>query len=254
MFASVTSKVSPPGCFGPLLGLLCCGGATWEACEEVAAKLRALYHLDHPCTILGLMIYALDTISQAEVNRAYKLSATSAHPVKGGSAARMHALEMAKCLLLNARWRKAYRRYGWVGVHAAWKKAGYSPLSSFDTEAPPIQARPEFVGVAMHDGRVLVVPATTLQLVDNEDDRELLESPHWLVLPRSQKLYLAATYADDFLQPPVHAFDAMFPSTNATNSGATAAVTPVSEQAAVPNDGRCRTISQWTLVSRRSGG
>ena len=223
VFASVTSKVAPPGCFGTFLGLLCCGGATSEACEEVAAKLRALYGLDHPCTILGLMICGLDTISPAEVNRAYKLSARSAHPDKGGSATRMHALEMAKCVLLDARWRKAYRRYGWVGVHAAWKKAACGPLSSFHAEAPPIQARPDFVGVAMYDGRVLVVPATTLELVDNEEDRDLLESPQWLVLPKRQKLYGAATYVDAFLQPPVGESSAgsIDPSTtDAANPGA----------------------------------
>ena len=227
VFASVTSKVAPPGCFGQFLGLLCCGGATSEACEEVAAKLRALYGLDHPCTILGLMICGLDTISPAEVNRAYKLSARSAHPDKGGSATRMHALEMAKCVLLDARWRKAYRRYGWVGVHAAWKKAACGPLSSFYAEAPPIQARPDFVGVAMYDGRVLVVPATTLELVDNEEDRELFESPQWLVLPKRQKLYGAATYVDEFLQPPVGAPPAggADPSdSNAENSGARSVV------------------------------
>ena len=227
VFASVTSKVAPPGWFGPFLGLLCCGGATSEACEEVAAKLRALYGLDHPCTILGLMICGLDTISPAEVNRAYKLSARSAHPDKGGSATRMHALEMAKCVLLDARWRKAYRRYGWVGVHAAWKKAACGPLSSFHAEAPPIQARPDFVGVAMYDGRVLVVPATTLELVDNEEDRDLLESPHWLVLPKRQKLYGAATYVDESLQPPVVAPPAggADPSdSNAENSGARSVV------------------------------
>ena len=228
VFASVTSKVAPPGCFGTFLGLLCCGGATSEACEEVAAKLRALYGLDHPCTILGLMICGLDTISPAEVNRAYKLSARSAHPDKGGSATRMHALEMAKCVLLDARWRKAYRRYGWVGVHAAWKNAGCSSPSSLDAEAPPIQARPEFAGVATPDGRVLVVPVTAIKLVvDDAEDRKLLESPHWLVLPKRQKLYGAVTYVDEFLQPPVVAPPAggADPSdSNAENSGARSVV------------------------------
>ena len=59
-------------------------------------------------------------------------------------------------MLLDTRWRKAYSRSGWVGVHAAWKKAACGPLSSFHAEAPPVQARPDFVGVAMYDVRVLV--------------------------------------------------------------------------------------------------
>eukprot|EP00966_Prymnesium_polylepis_P268939 6212985-Prymnesium_polylepis.2 len=145
----------------------------------------------------------METISDEEVVRAYKRSALKAHPDKGGSEASMHPLKVAQCVLLDARWRKAYSRYGWVGVHAAWKKAGCSPPSSFDAEALPIQVRPEFAGVATHDGRVLVEPITALQLVDDEDNRELLESPRWLLLPRGETLYGAATYVEEFLQPPV---------------------------------------------------
>ena len=82
-FASVTTESGQPGCLGPLSGLLCCGGATQEACEEAAAKLRALYSLDHPCTILGLEVFDLmDTISKAVVERAYKRSALKARPAR----------------------------------------------------------------------------------------------------------------------------------------------------------------------------
>ena len=203
MFASVTTTAVQCGFFGPLSGLICCGGTTWEACEEMAAKLRALYSLDHPCTILGLNIFNLDTISKEEVERAYRRSARKVHPDRGGSAEGMYPLEVAQCVLLDTRWRKAYSRSGWVGVHAAWKKAGCSSPSSLDAEAIPIQARPEFAGIATPDGLVLVVPVTALQLVDNAEDRELFESPHWLLLPRGKKLYGAATYVDDFLQSPV---------------------------------------------------
>ena len=199
-FATVAITNGP---FASTVGLLCCAGANQRPCEGVAAKAQGLYSPGHPCSILGLSTSDLDTISPKDVMTAYKRSAKAAHPDKGGSAASMHILEIARRVLLDARWREAYRRRGWVGVHAAWKKAGCSQASSFDAEAPFTQAIPNFVGVALHDGRVIVVPVTVLELVVDDDDRDLFESPHWLLLPSGSKFSQdATTYVDAFLRAP----------------------------------------------------
>lgn len=223
LFASVAVLNGQFGSMGLLSGLLCCGGATQAECEEVAAKAQALYSLDHPCTILGLNTSNLDAVSPVDVKKAYKQSTMLAHPDKGGSAASMHTLEIARSVLLDPRWRKAYNRRGWPGVHAAWKKAGCSQASSFDAEAAHAQARPGFVGVALQAGRVLVVPVAALKLIEDEDDRELFESLHWLLLPPGQKLPQAVTYVDEFLQPPLELsqpYDTGQSAFNATDPGA----------------------------------
>eukprot|EP00966_Prymnesium_polylepis_P097668 2262001-Prymnesium_polylepis.1 len=135
----------------------------------------------------------------------------------------MDILEISRRVLLDARWREAYSRRGWAGVHASWKKAGCGQASSFDAEAPSAQARPNFVGVALHDGRVIVVPVTALELVGDDDDRELFESPHWLLLPPGPKVSWAATYFDKFLQAPAELSppcDTGSSASEVTNSGA----------------------------------
>jgi hypothetical protein len=221
MFATVAITDGPFASMALLSGLLCCAGPSQDSCKEVAAKAHALYSPGHPCSVLGLSTYDLDVISPEEVMLAYKRSIKLAHPDKGGSAASMHILEIAQRVLLDARWREAYRRRGWAGVHAAWKKAGCSQASSFGAEAPSAQTRPNFVGVALHDGRVIVVPVTALELVGDDDDRELFESPYWLLL--APGVSREATHVDEFLQAPAELWqpcDTGPPASAVSNSGA----------------------------------
>ena len=212
------------GSFSSTVGLLCCADADHSPCEGGAAKAQALYSPGYLCSILGLSTYDLDKISPEEVMTAYTRSAKAAHPDKGGSAASMHILEIARRVILDARWREAYRRQGWVGVHAAWKKAGCSQASSFDAEAPFTQARPNFFGVVLHDGRVIVVPVTAFVLVGDDADRDLFESPHWLLLPPGSTFSQdATTYVGEFLQAPAalsSAYDTGPSFSYVTNSGA----------------------------------
>ena len=99
-FATVAIR---DGSFANTVGLLCCAGADHSPCEGVAAKAQALYSPGHPCSILGLSTSDLDTIPPEDVMTAYKRSAKAAHPDKGGSAASMHILEIARRVLLDAR-------------------------------------------------------------------------------------------------------------------------------------------------------
>ena len=145
-----------------------------------------------------------DSLSLKQVERAYRQSALLVHPNKGDSKEKLKRCKDAKCVLLDSRWCKAYTRCGWAGVHAAWTKAGSSRAKLVDTALLPAEAKPRFVGVALHDGRVVVVSVVALKLIAIADEeRDLFESPHWLLLPESSKGgFRAATDVDTFLQPP----------------------------------------------------
>ena len=184
-------------------GLVCCGSATLEGCQEAAARMQALYQtLDDPRSILGLAT-DLDALTPAQVASAYRLSSKAAHPDRGGSAEQWEACKIAKRVLEDVRWRKAYSLRGWAGVYAAWGKAGLKQASGFDAQALGVEARPRFVGVAMACGRVVVAPVAALTPLRDDDACDLFESPNWLLLPPSSEGgYQASTYVDARLQPP----------------------------------------------------
>ena len=205
MFASVSFQTGQPSNEECLSGLVCCAGSTFEECEGVAAKAQALYARTDPRSIIGLRCDAdLDSLSREQVECAYRKSALRAHPDKGGSKEELRHCKDAKCVLLDPGWREAYKRCGWAGVHAAWSKASSSHANLVDKALLPAEAKPRFVGVALHDGRVAVVSALALKLIAIADEeRDLFESPHWLLLPKSSKGgFRAATDVDAFLQPP----------------------------------------------------
>ena len=138
MFASVSFQTGQPSNEECLSGLLCCAGSTVEECKRAAAKAQALYRRNDPRSTIGLHDDAdLDSLSRGEVEHAYRLSALRAHPDKGGSKEDLEQCKAAKCVLLDPRWRKAYMRRGWAGVHAAWKKVGSSHANLVDKALLP---------------------------------------------------------------------------------------------------------------------
>ena len=205
MFASVSFQTGQTSNEECLSGLLCCAGSSFEECERAAAKAQALYARKDPYSTVGLHYDAdFDSPPQWEVEHAYRRSALRAHPDKGGSKEDLEQCKTAKCVLLDTHWRKAYTRRGWAGVHAAWKKAGSSHANLVDKELLPAEAKPRFVGVALHDGRVVVVSVVALKLIAiTDEERDLFESPYCLLLPESSKDgFRAATDVDVFLQSP----------------------------------------------------